>query len=251
MILILLSIACWSDEEPGDAPRAELIEAMSTHHAEAEAMRAAVVRADVQGVNAAALELRRRLPLAALPRDARHDELPLREAVARAATAPDLYAAAGATAAVAEACGRCHAKRGVQFPQPTGPRPDPTLEGSAAAMARHHWAARRMWDGLLLPSQDAFVEAAAVLGPGDLVPTGTPVGSTLPPLSVELEIRVHDLAAQAARTPDPAARARATGTLLETCGVCHSAMGGGPRAPGSDDENGEQDDPSRDTPPGG
>jgi cytochrome c553 len=237
MVLLLLGMACWSDEERTDAATVDLVEEMSAHDAEAEAMRAAVVRGDVAGVHAAATRLRERLPLGALPEDARYDELPLRDAVARAVSAPDLSSAASAAADVAAACGGCHDKRGVQFPQPTADRPDPALEGLPAAMARHHWAARRMWDGLLLPSQAAFVEAAEVLGPGDLAPTGTAVGSGLHPLAVDLEVRVHDLTAQAARTDDPAARARATGALLETCGTCHGAMGGGPGAAGSGAED--------------
>jgi cytochrome c553 len=238
VFLLLLSMACWSDDERTDLAGVELVEEMSAHHAEAEAMRTALVRGDVEGVNEAATRLRKRLPLDALPADARYDELPLRDAVGRASSAPDLTSAASAAADVAAACGGCHAKRGVSFPQPTGERPDPALDGVRAAMARHHWAARRMWDGLLLPSQAAFVEAAEVLGPGDLAPAGSTVGSALPSLTVELEVRVHDLAAQAARMEDPAGRVRATAGILETCGVCHGAMGGGPPASGSGVDNG-------------
>ena len=233
MVLLLLSLGCWSDDERTDIASIDLVEAMSAHDAEAEAMRTALVRGDVRGVNEAATKLRERLPLDALPPDARYDELPLRDAVARAVSSPDLHAAASAAADVAAACGGCHEKRGVRFPQPVAARPDPSLKGVHAAMARHHWAANRMWDGLLLPSQAAFVEAAEVMGPGDLAPAGSTVGSALPSLTVELEVRVHDLVALAARTEDPAARARATAGLLETCGVCHGAMGDGPTPTGS------------------
>jgi cytochrome c553 len=230
LAVLPLSFGCWGQEQHDEVAENDVVEEMAAHHVQAVTMRDAVVAGDLDAVRAAAQDLRSRLPVGTMPDDAKYDELLLRDAIAKAVSARDVDAAAQATAEMTVACGSCHAARGVSFHQPVPPRPVDG-EGVQAEMARHHWAATRMWQGLLLPDKGAFEEAAAVMGASDLAPSGTAVDSPLPAATVELEVRVHDLVAQAARTEEPARRGAAYAALLATCASCHAVTSKGPGQP--------------------
>jgi hypothetical protein len=119
------------------------------------------------------------------------------------------------------ACGACHtAVNG-------GPRINvdmapPASSDPARTMARHAWAVDRLWEGIIGPAPAAWASGAAVLAaPGlDLGPPGN-----RPAQADELARRVPELgqAAKAAKTPRD--RAEVYGHLLQTCALCHEALG--------------------------
>ena len=102
------------------------------------------------------------------------------------------------------------------------PQPEAGDGSVASVMALHAYGAREMWAGLVIPDSERVKKGAEALGSAVLTPTGTPVGSPVSPLATELEVRVHDLAAHAARTDEAAQRASAYGRMLGTCAACHS-----------------------------
>lgn len=136
------------------------------------------------------------------------------------ADSPSTDEACRREARLAVACADCHAATGALplFDKvPTVPADGPTLE---ARMARHQWAADRMWEGTVGGSDDAWRAGAAVLA-------GTPF-----PFAkgqddrAALAKRLQQLAEQAGKkktTDTMAERGRVYGEMLVVCASCHSA----------------------------
>jgi len=142
------------------------------------------------------------------------------------ADAKDLTGASVGLAAVARACGDCHASLG-------GPGPvvgDPPGEGSGVGirMARHQWAAARLWDGLAVPSEDAWKAGARVLTDAPLEPDTLTPGKSPAPAIGGLASAVHDLGRRARAVETAVDRGAVFGELMATCGACHNRLGGGP-----------------------
>lgn len=136
--------------------------------------------------------------------------------------ASDVMAAARLAALVGDRCASCHeaiaAK--VAFPDEPPPVTTPTL---AARMLGHQWAATRMWEGLIAPSEERWQAGARAL---TTVPLAMVAQAATPdsPLDIDDVARVR-LYAQRALTPQPrAARAELFGTLLATCAHCHAVL---------------------------
>jgi cytochrome c553 len=147
----------------------------------------------------------------------------LRQAAARAADATDVPAAAVATAQVAEACGMCHSALGAH--------PASNIEGAlpeggdaAAHMRRHVWAAERLWEGMIVPSDKLWQSGAEVLTEVPLVPEEITADPSIRPQVQELETRVHELGAAAMKAGTPEKKTEIYGELLGTCGHCHGML---------------------------
>jgi mono/diheme cytochrome c family protein len=150
----------------------------------------------------------------------------MNEAAARVAQAKDLPEAGRDLAALATTCGDCHATMG-------GPAPavgEPPGDGSnlALRMQRHQWAAARLWDGLVVPSDDAWKAGARVLVDAPLEPEG--IMRNPPPNVVTLSRSVHELAKRAEVVGSAADRGGVYAELVSTCSACHKSLGGGPPA---------------------
>lgn len=149
-------------------------------------------------------------------------------AVARVgAGATDLIGAGAAVAGLAEACGSCHVglEAGALFQVGEAP---PEVQGDTRAhMARHMWAADRLWEGLVGPSEAAWGAGAAVLG-GDVALFSEAHGA-LPEGVQDLADEVHALGVRARSAATPQARGEVYAELLLTCAACHSTVGEGPR----------------------
>ncbi len=145
--------------------------------------------------------------------------------------AADVVAAAKATAALGRECARCHEATAAKIVFSADPRPtaDTTL---LPQMLGHQWAAARMWDGLIGPSNDRWLEGAQAL---------TQVPLTIvaeEPMTVKLKdmgladgekigddvARVRLYANRALAMRDQDGRAAIFGELLATCAHCHAAI---------------------------
>lgn len=146
---------------------------------------------------------------------------PMRQAAQALSEASSLVDAAGAVGRIGAACGQCH--------QATGSRPgiESQIEPSAGAtlpsrMARHQWAADRMWEGLVNPSDESWIRGAEVLLEAPLGQAEIPgFGGSR---AAQMGERVHQLANRARSQFEPAERASLYGELLSTCSVCHAAF---------------------------
>ncbi len=153
----------------------------------------------------------------------------LNAAVSRMAEAPGIYEASLALAGVAKTCGDCHAAiRRMGFIS-TG-EPAARAAGVLPSMRRHEWAVQRMWEGLVIPSDDAWKIGARVLSetpfaPGLLTPGKTPV----PKIGAMVQA-VHDLGQRAEIAEQSETRVELFGDAMATCADCHRWLGGGPNA---------------------
>lgn len=115
---------------------------------------------------------------------------------------------------LAAACGSCHRENNgsEMFEKPPAVPPDqPTLD---ARMARHRWAADRLWEAVVGDADDAWQEGLAVLAAAPLE-----LGVDRAPFARELQ----RLASTARRTKRPVAeRAVIYGDILVTCAGCHA-----------------------------
>jgi hypothetical protein len=99
----------------------------------------------------------------------------------------------------------------------------PTIE---ARMARHRWAADRMWEGIVGGSDEPWqagldVVAAAPLDGSELGPARAPFGRKLQQLAQQARGRRSGEA--------PPDRATAYGEILSTCAGCHALAAPTPR----------------------
>ncbi len=136
----------------------------------------------------------------------------------------DMDSVAESTGRMAAACGSCHlaAGGGPRFVVAGGPQgSNPEAEN----MIRFLWAADRMWEGLVGPSNDSWQAGLAVLVE-DPISMGTGLhASTHGSISGPYAEAVRHLAARGMEARTQEERAVIYGELLGTCNDCHSAAG--------------------------
>ena len=146
----------------------------------------------------------------------------LRAAAEQVVAAPDLPAAAAATAQLGAACASCHDERGaiVAFAWTELPADEPAL---ARQMQRHQWAAARLWEGLVAPADELWRSGADTLATLRLDVGALATGADGPAVTAALD-RLRTLAAQAKTTADQPGRVELYHQLLTTCVGCHAAV---------------------------
>lgn len=166
------------------------------------------------------------------PPDATAGWEPHLEAVKKAATAltsaSDMASATDLAAALGTECASCHVTTTAitSFPHVELPDAD---GGNKSAMLRHQWAADRLWEGLIGPSQSSWVQGAEVLSGAPFVPQvslAAPEKKTVEAFAQQ----VHDLGREAVAA-EADARASLYARLLRTCSGCHAIARKRPAAP--------------------
>ena len=150
----------------------------------------------------------------------------MKAAAARSTGASDLKEAGRDVGLVARTCGDCHTSFG--RPGILVEPPGAMSSGAHASMRRHQWAMDRLWDALVVPSDDAWNAGALALAEAPLVPEQLTPSKSPAPRVEELAQTVHDLGLKAASADRGDARAEVYGELLATCAECHKWLGGGP-----------------------
>ena len=95
-------------------------------------------------------------------------------------------------------------------------------------MLRHQRAADRMWEGLMAPSEQAWVKGSEVMADAPLVPEAVSGNKSVAPESKELALAAHTVAHRA-RTTETRDRGQAYGALIATCAGCHDKLGTSPK----------------------
>ncbi len=116
-------------------------------------------------------------------------------------------------------CAGCHLASGAapEFGSPSEPPVDqPTI---AARMARHLWAADRLWEGMVGTADDSWSAGLAILAKPPLA--ASELGEVRARLARQLQRLA--LAAQRIKSGDQA-RATTYAQLLTTCTACHTAV---------------------------
>jgi hypothetical protein len=126
--------------------------------------------------------------------------------------------AAAATADLGVACGQCHSQQG----GPAVSSEPPPAEGTSVEqrMKRHAWATDRLWEGLVVPSSEAWnAGSKALVGapfPREVLQRG----------GVHARSAASDFTKLVAEAPNKKTaeeRAALYAELLMTCGTCHRA----------------------------
>ena len=195
---------------------------MAEHFSRAASVKNAVIAGDLQASKEDAEWMAKHELSRSLPDRWRPHVQAMQAAAQRVVDATDTATAARATADMGQACGSCHRALG-------GPKfqvGSPPAEGSGAAiqMMRHEWAVDRMWEGLIGPSDAAWVKGSEALGGAILIKKA--LEKSVPPEVESLARKIRDLG-EKSRSAAPEERAALYGEFLGTCAECHSKLGVG------------------------
>jgi mono/diheme cytochrome c family protein len=196
---------------------------MEDHFTQANKVRDAVIAGDLDPLRAPARWLSAHELTDTLPELWKSHVAAMQRAAGQAAMAQTIDAAATATASMAQACGTCHVELG--GPKFTGMSPAGEESSVVADMRRHLWAADRMWEGLVGPSDTAWQAGVAALADAPLRPEAMADDKTLPKEVFDLAAAAHEIGAKGGAEKDPAERAKLYGRYLGTCSGCHTELG--------------------------
>ncbi|MDH5589171.1 MAG: hypothetical protein OEZ65_02560 [Gemmatimonadota bacterium] len=193
---------------------------MYAHYRQVGEIQTAVIRGEMESVRQPARWLATHEDHPDLPRGVLSPMDELRREARRVEISTTLEEAALGAAALGATCGTCHEAAGA------GPRlevrsmPARGMD-TQGHMLRHLWAADRMWEGLIGPSDETWMAGAVALSEAPLHLEG---GAEAPGEVSRLAAEVHTLGTEAHRTRDHSRRAGIYGRLLATCSRCHTLL---------------------------
>lgn len=207
---------------PGPVERFELATTahMPSHFADAVAIHAAIIRGSIPDARHAASAL-----------------LATREEFTIAEWAPHVYAMNEAAAAVERArtledageraaelvrtCGDCHTAVGAKLHTVVTDPPAADAD-DATRMRRHAWAVARLFEGLVIPSDEIWARGVEAFVDLPVCRSEPTVEADAAAMAWAREtILTQEIAAQNARTSIE--RAKVYGAILPTCAACHGA----------------------------
>lgn len=190
---------------------------MERHFEEADAMRTAAVRGEVDTVREVAASFAARVSESTYPQPWEPSVERLEAVLVRASALDDASRGALLVAEVGASCGSCHADNDVPVAVewPTEPSPEHRMDTFA-------YATELLWLGLIVPSESAWERGAnayhAALSCEDFESV------SLGPHHVSLCSSVKATGASVVAANDPLERQRAFADVVSTCAGCH----GGP-----------------------
>lgn len=202
----------------GNQMSSTLPDFMYAHFGQVGRVQTAVILGDLRSAQAAARQLAETATHPDIPEEGRSAFVRMRWHAGQVAEATTLGTAAAGAAGMAGTCGECHAAVG------GGPRlsleaSPPPNEPSGPHMLRHLWAADRLWEGIIGPSDELWD-----LGARELAGEPIELAEGTSSVARELARRVHDLGGQARSTRSLQARVELYSELLSTCSDCHEAV---------------------------
>jgi mono/diheme cytochrome c family protein len=204
-----------------------LLEHMHDHYDAVVKIQSAVIAGSLEDARESARWLAEHQSPAGLPAGWEEHVDAMRTAARDTLDAQDLASAASATSRLGLACGGCHVANNVTVEFDGVKRPSDN-EHARSHMQRHHWAADRMWEGLIGPSDVSWSRGANLLFESPMNPAAMGAEAGDDEL-IGMSRRIHQLAANATAVSDPIERAGIYAEFLENCAACHNALGKGPR----------------------
>jgi hypothetical protein len=129
---------------------------------------------------------------------------------------------------MAKTCGNCHLVNDVRLAFGYDRRPREDLDDVVTHMQRHQWAADRLWEGLIGPSDAAWNRGTDMLMDAPLRPTEVANATALNGNLSKIVRRIHALGGIGTETRTPDARSELYAEILGLCASCHTLLGGGP-----------------------
>ena len=196
---------------------------MADHFTSSIAMRDSLIKGDLGAFRSSAATLSDKELSANLSDTWKPYLEDMRTAAKRARDAKTIDTGAQALADVGRACATCHKKLG--GPKLTVGEPPAPGSGAKPHMARHHWAAARLWDGLMAPSLEAWTKGAEVFMDAPLEPEAVAGPRSVSPEVNELAKRAHAFGQEAHSAKNTTERAKAVADVYATCVGCHAKLG--------------------------
>lgn len=193
---------------------------MDKHFVEAVAIREAIIGGDLYGVRKPGAWLTQHPAVSQMPSEWVPYMAKLRAAASLVATSRNLDEAASAMGSLSLSCGRCHSALDatLTFERPPVPAATDDVRGR---MQRHSWAAARMWEGVVIPSDESWNLGAGVLSDAPMSPSKVAGDGPINPKLAILTEAVQRLGTKASAEKDQVARGALFGALLSTCANCH------------------------------
>jgi cytochrome c553 len=198
---------------------------MTVHFQRVAEIEAALIRGDLPGARAAAVYIADHEEPAGLP-DAGRPWLSAMRSEARAtAAATDIASAAGTAGRMIKTCGDCHhaTRRGPTIV--VGSLPGEGGSATRTEMTQHQWAADRMRDGLIGPSDIAWAAGSVALSNDPIYQADVGVRTGRFQQMEEMARRSVELGRRAVVLRDGFERAAAYGEFVASCAACHRAIG--------------------------
>jgi cytochrome c553 len=237
MVLIMVSlsfmvfVACGEGREravESEAPVQSVGEHMDEHFSQVKEIQEAVIRGDLKALMEPAKWMVEHQIAEGLPTGWEPYVAQMKRASQAVGEAADLDTAASATATMAKTCGACHEAMGT-MPQFSVGLPPPDDAGTVPHMIGHMWATDRMWEGLVIPSNESWTNGVEVLVGAPLHSDDLSADSEMKDDLDALATKVHELAAMGRETEGLDDRSELYGRFLATCARCHDMLGqGGP-----------------------
>lgn len=194
---------------------------MSAHYSMATAARDALFRGNLDAAQEPLRWLAEHDSHPGIPIESMPYVMEMKGAARVALNAGDVRGAAYGLATVATICGECHGalKTGPSFATP--PPPD-DREGVGWHMARHRWAADRMWEGMLQPNDTTWKLGVAALDEEPLQDDEVPSHEGLSEDETAVAEWLHEMGTFGKHMKTDGSKARYYGELLANCARCHS-----------------------------
>jgi hypothetical protein len=194
---------------------------MQVHFSQAMTVHEALIRGDLLAVTGPAIWLATHEAPGSMPAGSAPFVAQMRRAARRTADTSSMLDAALGAADMLRTCGDCHRAVGT-MPAPQLQPPSAEVQGVVGHMLAHQQALDQMLQGLIVPSSASWRSGAEALRAAPLRPNTLPRDPKLSSTLVASETRIHELASQASRVEDTAARAVFYGQILSRCADCHA-----------------------------
>jgi hypothetical protein len=208
----------------------EIADQMHEYLAQITTIKSFVIMGNLDGAREPATWLAEHETVSGLPENFEPYTEMMRSYAREVVGAPDLKAAAKSVSRMARTCGNCHLANELELEFGFDTKP-PEWADTISLMQRHQWAADRLWEGLIGPSDVAWSRGTDMLVDVPLRPsyvldeTANGAGSDVIDIVAH---RIHMLGGRGTITSTPDARSELYGELLGLCPDCHIRLGRGP-----------------------
>lgn len=197
---------------------------MQVHFQRAEAVETALIYGDLSAARSGATYIAEHEEVSGLPESGTPWLSAMRAEARATAAATDLATASAAAARMIKTCGDCHHATGHGPTIRVGPLPGDQGSATRTDMTWHQWAADRMRDGLIGPSDSAWAAGSAALANDPIYQASVGVRTGRFEQMEEMATRTVALGRRAAGLRDGFERAAAYGEFIASCAACHRAV---------------------------
>jgi len=232
MVLTLLATTArlLPAQETGAEDISEVAMHMHEHLARITTIKALLIMGNLDGIREPATWLADHETVAGLPMNFEPYVGLMRQYAREVNNATDIEAAAIAVSGMARTCSNCHLVNEVVIEFGYDQLPAEWSD-TVSHMQRHQWAADRLWEGLIGPSDTAWNRGTDMLIDVPLQSDDVMDGASddVDPAGVDrIARRIHVLAGQGINARTPADRSELYGEMLGLCAECHTRLGRGP-----------------------